>query len=99
MNVRFSRQARADLANITKTIARDNPARADSFTDELEAASLALSSMEKAFQILGTRAGQEVRKKPHGNYVILYRVTAHHVDILRIIHGARNYRKDFIAKE
>lgn len=99
MKVRFSRKARADLANITRAIAKDNPARASSFADELETASLALSSMEKAFQILGTRNGQEVRQKPHGNYVILYRVTANHVDILRIIHGARNYRKVFTAKE
>jgi toxin ParE1/3/4 len=99
MNVRFSRQARADLANIAGFVAKDNPARADSFTDELEASSLALSQMPNAFQVFGSRNGQEVRQKPHGSHVILYRVTAHHVDILRIVHGARDYRKTFLSKK
>ncbi|AYD02677.1 type II toxin-antitoxin system RelE/ParE family toxin [Neorhizobium sp. NCHU2750] len=99
MKVRFSRQSHVDLLNITGNIAKDNPARADSFADELEAASLALSDMPKAFRVLTGRDGREVHLKPHGKYVIIYRVTERNVDILRIIHGARNYRGAFTRKE
>ena len=93
MKVRFSRQARADLAEITKKISQDNPRRAETYTDELEAACIGLSDMPDALQIFGRRNWQEIRRIPHVNYVILYRVTTGHIDILRIIHGARDYQR------
>jgi toxin ParE1/3/4 len=98
MKVRFSRQARADLAEITAVISKDNPYRAETYTDELEAACSGLADMPDAFQIFLRRNGQEIRRNPHGNYVILYRVTIGHVDILRIIHGARDYQGLFRPK-
>ncbi|WP_306839960.1 type II toxin-antitoxin system RelE/ParE family toxin [Neorhizobium huautlense] len=95
MKVRFSRQARADLAEITAVISRDNPRRAETYTDELEAACTGLSDTPEAFQVFRRRNGQEIRRRPYGNYVILYRINGRHVDILRIIHGARNYQRLF----
>lgn len=51
MKVRFSRQARADPAEITAVMSKDNPRRAETYTDELEAACTSLSDMPQAFQI------------------------------------------------
>lgn len=99
MKVRFSRQARADLAEITAVISKDNPHRAGTYTDELEATCTSLSDMPEAFQVFMHRNGHHVRRRPHGNYVIVYRVAAGYVDILRIIHGARDYTKLFRPKK
>lgn len=32
-----------------------------------------------------------VRRRPHGNYLIFYRVTPESVEVLHILHGARDY--------
>jgi plasmid stabilization system protein ParE len=32
-----------------------------------------------------------IRRRPHGNYLIFYRVRESIVDVLHILHGARNY--------
>jgi len=32
-----------------------------------------------------------VRRRPHGNYLIFYRVGAEQVEILHVLHGARDY--------
>lgn len=99
MKVRFSRQSRADLVEITRAISKDNPRRAETFADELEAACIGLSDMPNEFQVFSQRNGQEVRRRPHGNYIIIYRVVTGHIDILRIIHGARNYQRLFRSKK
>lgn len=98
MKVRFSRQARSDIAEITKAISQANPRRAETYINALEEACIALSDMPDAFQIFARRNGKEIRRKPHGSYIILYRVTTGNVDILRIIHGARDYQSLFRPK-
>ena len=95
MMVRFSRQALVDLAEIARTIAKDNPRRSETFTDELEASCLTLAGAPEAFQVFARRGKQEIRRKPYGNYLILYRMAGPNIDILRIVHGARNYKKQF----
>jgi toxin ParE1/3/4 len=93
MIVRFSRRARNDLADIARAIAAANPIRAESFLSELEISCLELATMANAFQVVGTRNGHTIRRRPHGNYVIVYRADRQQVDILRIFHAARDYRK------
>jgi len=89
MKVLFSPAAQDDLLDIALYIAQDNPARAATFVDELEAKCMLLG---KASGIGTARPelGQGVRMLPHGRYLIFYREQESQLRIERILHGARD---------
>lgn len=89
MPVRHTRRARADLLDIWLEIASKNPAVADRLYDRLEA----------RVRVLGDHPGigtarpdisTETRMLVEGSYVILYRIRADGVQVVRILHGARD---------
>ena len=89
MRVVFSSAAENDLTDIAVYIAQDNPARAFSFTDELEDRARSLANMpNKGANRQGLRHG--LRLLLHGAYGIYYEVEEQTVTILRIMHGARD---------
>jgi toxin ParE1/3/4 len=71
----FSPRAEADLEQIGDYLARDNPARAISFLEELRAHCDDLAT--------------GLRMAVHGRYLILFRANPDEVRIERILHGAR----------
>ncbi len=91
MRVVFSAAARTDLADIGDFIARHNPKRALSFVRELRATAVLLGEMPEAYPLLPSHASHGIRRRPAGNYLILYRIRDDRVRILRIVHGARDY--------
>lgn len=94
----FSPEAEADLSDIATYIARDNPERAHSFIDELEARCADLLGFSKSGRARAELA-PELRSKPHGRYVIFYTSGAETVRIERILHGARDIGAEFGEKE
>jgi len=42
---------------------------------------------------------RELRKRPHGRYLILYEVSANRIEFLRIFHGAQDYVKILFPDE
>ena len=91
MKVVISEAARLGLEQIGDYIARDNPSRARSFIAELRTACLTLAEMPRAFPIVPRYERLGVRRRPHGNYSIFYRVDQDRVSIVQILHGARDY--------
>jgi toxin ParE1/3/4 len=89
MRVSFSPAAQDDLLDIALYIAQDNPKRAATFVEELEAKCMLLGT---ASGIGTTRPelGQGVRMLPHGRYLIFYREQEGQLRIERILHGARD---------
>lgn len=90
----FSPAAEQDLFDIALHIARDDPSRALSFVDELEATCASLrhypgSGRER------TELAEGLRSKPHGKYVIFYTPSAQSIRIERILHGARDVEELF----
>jgi toxin ParE1/3/4 len=82
--------AKRDLRNIWLHIARDNPAKATSFREEL-------FDQAKSLQFFPHRniamaKPPEVRKLAYKSYLIFYRVESsnHRVVVLRFWHGARD---------
>lgn len=90
----FSPEARTDLLDIAAYIANDDPVRALSFVDELEAASASLLPFPDTGRARPELA-QNLRSKPHGAYVIFYTSTRDAVRIERILHGARDLPAHF----
>jgi plasmid stabilization system protein ParE len=91
VRIRFSSEARADLRDIAKWIGGDNFQRAQSFSAELRAACSTLAAHPARFPVVDQVDGHAVRKRVHGSYLIFYRVMATEVEIIGILHGARDW--------
>ncbi|MET1110219.1 MAG: type II toxin-antitoxin system RelE/ParE family toxin [Allosphingosinicella sp.] len=91
MRVRLSPESKAYLKAIARWIHGDNSERARTFSAELRNACSSLASFPDRFPIALTLDGQAVRKRAHGDYLILYRVSRTEIEVIRIVHGARDW--------
>jgi toxin ParE1/3/4 len=80
--------ARGDLADIWAYIARDNLTAADKLADEFQEIFLILAQMPESAQASPTM-GPKVRRKTHRNYVVYFQPVDGGIEILRVLHGAR----------
>ncbi|MBL7646591.1 MAG: type II toxin-antitoxin system RelE/ParE family toxin [Candidatus Hydrogenedentes bacterium] len=91
MAKRVKRTAKSDLdlIGIWSHIAHDNPDAADALLDRFEEKALKLAKNPK----LGP-AREDIspglRIFPVGNYVLLYREIPTGIELVRVVHGARN---------
>jgi toxin ParE1/3/4 len=87
MLVRWTALAAQDLENIAVYIQRDNPATARRVARRLYDAAMSLETLPgrgRPGRIGGTR------ELSHSPYIIVYRVSAETVEILRIYHSAQH---------
>ena len=91
MEVFLTEAAVADLESIGDWIAADSPARALAFVELLRDRCLQLGEMPLAFPVVPRFEKWNVRRRPVGDYLVFYRVTASRVEILHVLHGARDY--------
>jgi toxin ParE1/3/4 len=82
-------QAEEDLIEIWIYIAQDNPAAADHVLDAINERCLALAD-NPLMGRLRPDIAPELRYFTVGNYLILYRTVPDGVQIVRVIHGARD---------
>jgi toxin ParE1/3/4 len=90
MRLVFSAEARADLMRIGDYIALDNPVRAASFVEELEARCKALLAAQLAYPLVPRYESSGVHRMVHGNYLVFYRVGLDAVTIVHVLSGAMN---------
>jgi toxin ParE1/3/4 len=88
----MSRQAEMDLAEITDFIARDNPARAFKFEEELVEHARKIGRAPFAY-VERTDLGTQLRSCAHGAYAIFFTVNDQGVRIERILHGSRDLNR------
>lgn len=81
----------ADLREIALYIAEDNPERAISFVDALRAKAAETVERPASFAAREDLA-QGLRVARHGRYLILFQIVTDGVEIVRVLHGARNLR-------
>jgi len=91
MKVIFSAQARGGLRDIGVYIAKENRGRAATFVRELQKKALALADTPYAFPLIPRHEHHGIRRRIHGNYLILYRVDDERISIIHILHAARDY--------
>ena len=91
MKVAFTNDAIRDLEDIADHIALDAPKRALSFVRELRVSAVRVGRTPLTFPFAPRFEHLGVRRHVYGNYLILYRIERQRVDILRIVHGARDY--------
>lgn len=89
-----SQLAKRDILEIWDYICDDNMAAADALLDRFEArfrglAQFPLSGRERP------ELGRNLRSVPEGEYLIVYRPIDDGVEIVRVIHGKRDFQKLF----
>ncbi len=89
LKLRWTNRALGRLDSIAAYIAKDNPQRAESFTNELRKKVEILKSQQigTAWKIFGTK--QYVL---HPNYIAIYKVKGGEVQILTILHSAQEQK-------
>lgn len=93
----ISAVAQDDLDDIWLHIANDSPANADHFIDRLiEVASGTLGTAPLAGRARD-EFGSGLRSLPVENYTVFYQVKGSTVEIVRILHGARDFDSLFGA--
>jgi|SRR5262245_63055246 plasmid stabilization system protein ParE len=95
----FTDSAQAELEAIGDHIARDSPLRAETFLEELLESCRALGEMPMRFPVVPRLATLGIRRRVHGNYLILYRVGRRDVEILHVLHGAMDYERLFFPED
>ena len=92
--LRISPRANSDLIEIWSYIADDSAANADAFIDKLY----------ETMQLLAGKPGSGRQREelapgmqsfPFGRYIIFYRVVTSAIEIVRVLHGARDIEKLF----
>jgi len=89
--LRFSRDARADLQEISHFIARDKPIAARKWVEKIKAKCRLLADYPRLGETRDD-LGEGVRCTFVGNYVIFYRAVGGLVEISRVIRGDRDVR-------
>jgi len=85
----WSSQARDDLSDILDYVEQHNPLAANKLHETIAGCAERLPSMPFAFRA-GRVAG--TREYPvHPNYLLIYKVDAVRVQILRVLHARRRY--------
>ena len=85
----FTDEAAKDLNDIHDYIGRDSPSAAGHFIQMIEERCDTLAE-NPSLGRSRPEFGRDIRSFPAGNYVIFYRATEAGVEIVRVIHGARD---------
>jgi toxin ParE1/3/4 len=88
----MSERAGRDLKKIGDNISIDRPIRAKTYVNELLDTAEAIGHQPHAYPPRDDLA-PGLREAVHRPYLILFRATATHVEIVRIVHGARNLKR------
>jgi toxin ParE1/3/4 len=91
MKLRFSRLALIDLEQIGEWIAKDNPQRAIEYILEIEDHCRRLIDFPFTGETVGRYQKEEIRRKLHGDHIVLYTVHEDTIYVVRVIHGAQDY--------
>lgn len=92
MSFRLRPEAEADIEGIALYIAADNPIAARNWFNDLYLRFQRLAAMpEMGVAHDDVRPG--LRLFPVGRYLVLYRLDGPHVEIVRVIHGARQWQE------
>lgn len=91
MSVRFTVEAEDDLEHIADWIAHDDPQRALTFVQELRSKCDAIASTPRLYPFVERYERLGVGRRLHGNYLIFYRIEDEVVEIIHILHGARDF--------
>lgn len=95
MNYRITRKANRDIERICDRIARDDPAAADRVDEKIHKAIHLLADFPGLGHTRSDVTNPNYRFRAVGNYMIAYRVEVDQLVVVRVVHGARDFRDIF----
>ena len=96
MQLIFAPAVRLELLQIGEAIEADSPSRAASFVRELEDKARSIALNPKIYRLRHDVA-PGIRLATYASYIILFRLSASKIEILHIVHGARDLKRLFEA--
>jgi toxin ParE1/3/4 len=91
-------RAKADLAEIWDYIADDSEDRADAFIETISKKMTILAENPDIGRARG-ELGQNIRSFPMGRYIIFYLPIQGGIDVVRVLHAARDLETSFSGEE
>ncbi len=91
-------RAEADLAEIWDYIAEDSESRTDAFIDTI-GKKLALLAKKPSIGRTRDELGENMRSFPVGRYVLYFLPVPDGIDVVRVLHGARDLQPAFGSEE
>lgn len=88
-SIEWRAEARADLVGIVGFIAQDSPCAARRMKSQIEQ-SLRLAA-EHPYMFRAGRAPETREIVVHPNYLIVYRLSATSIEVVRVVHSRRQY--------
>ena len=95
----FSAQSRRDLTEIWDHIAADSIRAADAIVAEVSDAARSLADMPGIGHVRADVKDPRYRFWAVRKYVMAYRHTSRTLTVVRVIHGARNFRRIFRSRK
>jgi plasmid stabilization system protein ParE len=84
-------EAESDLEQIAAYIAERSVEIALDFVQQLRERCESLADAPRGYPLVPRYEHLGIRRRPFGNYLIFYRVGAHTIEVVHILHGARDY--------
>jgi plasmid stabilization system protein ParE len=88
----LTRTAVVDLAEIARHIGRDSVAASRRFTAALERRALAVGRNPRIFPLADGLEDLKIRRRLYRDYLIFFVERDGRVEILRVVHGARDWK-------
>jgi toxin ParE1/3/4 len=86
-------EAEADLDQITTYIAERSIEIALNFVQELREKCESLADAPRGYPLVPRLEHLGIRRHPFGNYLIFYRVGTNAIEVVHVLHGARDYER------
>lgn len=87
-------RAKADLVEIWDYIANDSETRADALIDSISRKFAILAEIQNIGRFRG-ELGANIRSFPVGRYLIYYQPVQDGIEVVRVLHGARDLENTF----
>lgn len=91
MRVVISAEAETDLEQIADYISEQRIDSALNFVRELRGKCASLADAPRAYPLVPRYEGLGIRRRPFGNYLIFYRIGPEAIEVVHVLHGARDY--------
>jgi plasmid stabilization system protein ParE len=86
-------EAKTDLEQIATYIAEQSVEIALNFVQELREKCESLADAPRGYPLVPRYEQHGIRRRPFGNYLIFYRVGSDAIEVVHILHGARDYER------
>jgi len=83
--------AEQDLADISNWIGQDDAVRAEAFVREILQTARRLLDAPRGYPRLRRFPNREIRRRSHGQYLLVYEIDDDVLRLLHVVHGARDY--------